>query len=233
MRVYLCGQKAFGAAAFEAIRAAGHQVIGVSAPMFSESETGRPDRLRFAADRAGVPFLPSGMLCCDRLPSTTDVIVAAHSHDFIGRSTRLKASIGAIGYHPSLLPRHRGRDAVRWTLRFGDPVAGGTVYWLSDNIDAGDIAAQDWCGVRRDDTPDTLWRRELFPMGLRLVVAVLHDLARGLRVAIPQEEEHATWEPSWSRTPLRRPDLLLLGDGLHADTLQTIRERHADHPQTS
>lgn len=228
MRVYLCGQKAFGAAAFEAIRRAGHEILGVSAPLWSESEPDRPDRLRAAADLAHVPFMPAGMLAADRLPAGTDVIVAAHSHDFIGRGTRLRAKIGAIGYHPSLLPRHRGRDAIRWTIRLRDPVAGGTVYWLSDNVDAGDIAAQEWCWVRPDDTVDTLWRRELFPMGLRLIEQAIADLARGVRVAIPQDDAAATWEPSWSRPPLRRPDLLLLGDGrASADYPLVIREVHA------
>lgn len=233
MQVYLCGQKAFGAAAFDAIRKAGHTVLGVSAPMCSETEPGRPDRLKSAADMSGVPVLPAGLLCAERLPAGTDVIVAAHSHDFIGRATRLRAAVGAIGYHPSLLPRHRGRDAVRWTLKMRDPIAGGTVYWLSDNIDAGDIAAQDWCWVRPGDTADALWRRELFPMGLRLILAALGDLSRGIRVAIPQDEDHATWEPSWSRPPLRRPDLLLLGCGSSADSLRTVRERYADAPHGS
>jgi len=228
MRVYLCGQKAFGAAAFEAIRGAGHEILGVSTPLWSESEPDRPDRLRSAADLAHVPFLPAGTLCADRLPAATDVIVSAHSHDFIGRATRLRAKIGAIGYHPSLLPRHRGRDAIRWAIRLRDPVAGGTVYWLSDNVDAGDIAARDWCWVRPNDTADTLWRRELFPMGLRLILRALSDLARGVRVAIPQEPEAVTWEPSWSRPPVRRPDLLLLGDGRSADPLQTVRDLSAE-----
>jgi len=57
------------------------------------------------------------------------------------------------------------------------------------------------------------------------------DLARGVRVAIPQDDAAATWEPSWSRPPLRRPDLLLLGDGRHAEALHTVRERNANVSQ--
>ena len=41
---------------------------------------------------------------------------AAHSHDFIGRKTRALSRLGALGYHPSLLPLHRGRDAIRWAV---------------------------------------------------------------------------------------------------------------------
>lgn len=87
-------------------------------------------------------------------------------------------------------------------------------------------------GSATTSTPETLWRRELFPMGLRLLVGVIADLARGICVAIPQDETAATWEPSWSRPPIRRPDLILLGDGSDsADGLQVIRERSAYPPK--
>jgi len=191
----------------------GHRVVGVSCPLTSSSREDWPDRLRAAAVADRVPVLLPGILSADTLPDNVDVILAAHSHDFIGRRTRLRARLGAIGYHPSLLPLHRGRDAVRWAIKMGDRITGGTVYWLSDTMDAGDIAAQDWTFIRAGDTASELWRRELFPMGVRLFRAVLHDLANGIEVRIPQDHHLATWEPSWERPPVRRPDLLLLGDG--------------------
>ena len=224
MNIYIAGQKTFGAHALAAIHQAGHHITGVSAPMWDDTR-GQPDRLRAAAQDLDLPFLPSGILTADRLPEGTQLIIAAHSHDYIGRATRLRSEHGAIGYHPSLLPRHRGRDAIRWTVHMRDPIAGGTVYWLSDNVDAGDIAAQDWCWVLPDDNPGSLWRRELFPMGIRLLLTVIACVERGIRIAIPQGEESATWEPSWERPPIRRSDLLLLGDGTGSkNVLQTIRE---------
>jgi methionyl-tRNA formyltransferase len=215
MRLFVAGQKAFGAAVFELCRARGHEVVGVCAPALREEGTDGPlpDRLRQAAEAAGVPWLPSEQLSAETLPERVDLIVAAHAHDFIGRRTRLRARLGGIGYHPSLLPLHRGRDAIRWALKMGDRITGGSIYWLSDNTDGGDIAAQDWCFVRPDDDAESLWRRELFPIGLRLFDRALADLALGLVVAVPQDEALATWEPSWSRPPLRRPDLLMLGSG--------------------
>jgi len=210
MRLYLAGQKAFGAAVFEAARKAGHEIVQVSAPAWG----GRgllPDRLRDAAEKAGVPWLEAGKLCAETMPAGVDLIVAAHSHDFIGRKTRLKAPLGALGYHPSLLPRHRGRDAVRWTVHMGDPVAGGSVYWLTDNVDGGPIAAQEHVFVGRDETPEGLWRDKLFPLGVKLMLAALGDVARGRIVARRQNEDFATWEPSWARPPLARPDLDLIG----------------------
>jgi methionyl-tRNA formyltransferase len=213
MKIFIAGQKAFGAAAFELSRARGHDVVGVCAPTHRRGGTAAPlpDRLRQAAEGAAVPWLPAGQLNAETLPDSVDLIVAAHSHDFIGRRTRLRARLGGIGYHPSLLPLHRGRDAIQWALKMGDRVTGGSIYWLSDNTDGGDIAAQDWCFIRRSDDAEELWRRELFPLGLRLLERVLADLERGVVIAVPQDESLATWEPSWERPPLHRPDLLMPG----------------------
>ncbi|MCX7006432.1 MAG: formyltransferase family protein, partial [Kiritimatiellaeota bacterium] len=186
MKLYICGQKAFGAAVLKMSLAEGHQIIGVSAPLVSERDQARPDRLRFAAALAAIPVQPAGMLSAETMPEGVDVILAAHSHDFIGRRTRLKTRLGAIGYHPSLLPRNRGRDAVRWTIKMGDVIAGGSIYWLSDNVDAGPIAAQDWCWVRPGTTADELWRNQLFELGVELFREVLQDLSAGTIVAVPQ-----------------------------------------------
>lgn len=95
----------------------------------------------------------------------------------------------------------------------GDPVTGGTVYWLSEQMDGGDIAAQDFVFVGRDETPKTLWRDKLAPLGIDLFRAVLTDLADGVIRRAPQTEEYATFEPSWGRPPVARPDLLMIGAG--------------------
>lgn len=210
MRVYLCGSRQFGLDVYRLLRSLGHVVVGVSAPALREGGE-LPDRLRNAAEVDGVPWLEAGKLNADTMPDGVDLIIAAHSHDFIGRRTRDKARLGGIGYHPSLLPRHRGRDAVRWTIHMGDAVAGGSVYWLTDRVDGGPLAAQDFCLVAPGDDAGTLWRERLAPMGLDLFRAVLTDLDRGVVRAEPQREECATWEPSWGRPPVARPDLYRLG----------------------
>lgn len=221
MRIFLCGQKAFGAATLELLLRRGHTVVGVSSPAWKapyddlglifESGDTKPDRLRWAAERAGVPWQMAGNLRAETLPSDTDLIIGAHSYDFIGRKTRAAARLGAIGFHPSLLPLHRGRDAIRWAIKMGDPVTGGTVYWMTDNVDAGPIAAQDFCFIRRGDSAEKLWRRDLFGMGIRLFDQTLTHIEGGRLVMIEQDESLATWEPSWGRQPLYRPELPALG----------------------
>jgi len=209
MNVFLAGQKFFGQEVLRLILALGLDVAGVSAPI--PEPGGKADLLWSAAARCGLPVIPAGTLNASTLPAGVDLIVCAHSHDFIGARTRQRARLGGIGYHPSLLPLHRGRDAIYWTLRMGDLVAGGTVYWLNDKVDGGPVAARDWCFTRPGDTPRELWRRDLLPLGLRLFHRVLTDLAAGVIVAVPQDEALATWEPSVGRPPLYKPDLPAIG----------------------
>lgn len=213
MNVFLCGQKQFGASVLEAV-AKQYRVLGVSSPAFSGSLStdGSPkfDRVRATAERLGIPWQPE--VRAESLPRGTDIIVAAHSHDFIGRKTRARSRFGAIGYHPSLLPLHRGRDAVRWALHGGDRITGGSVYWLTDSIDSGPIAAQQHVFIRPGETAETLWRGQLAPLGIRLLLKALADIDSGLAVRVPQDEQCATWEPSFDRPPLFRPELPQLGE---------------------
>jgi methionyl-tRNA formyltransferase len=166
--------------------------------------------------------MPSGTLRESTLPAGIDLIVCAHSHDFVGRRTRLKTKLGAVGYHPSLLPLHRGRDAVRWAIHAGDKVTGGSIYWLTDNVDCGPLAAQAHVLIRPGDSPEELWRRDLFPIGVRLFERVLADLSVGRLVRIPQRPDCATWEPSFMQPPIYRPDLLMLGGAIEG--FETIVE---------
>ncbi len=86
----------------------------------------------------------------------------------------------------------------------GDPIAGGTTYWMDDGAVTGPIQSQDWCHVSKADTPATLWRRALAPMGVRLLLADATRLANGQApVKAPQDETYATWEPALNRPPLR------------------------------
>lgn len=208
MNIFISGKGWFGASVFDLVCSLGHTISGVSVPFRDD----RQDRLHFAAERKNVLAIRAGTLRAETLPDGTDLIVAAHSHDFIGRKTRLKARLGAIGFHPSLLPLHRGRDAVRWAIRMGEKVTGGSVYWLNDTVDGGPLAAQRHVFIRPDDTPEELWRRELAPLGLKLLREALNDIERGLLVRHPQDDSLATWEPAIQGSPrLFRPELELLG----------------------
>src|SRR5512142_922392 len=192
MKTTLVGSRYFGATVFETLRKEGVDIAQVIAPAAD-------DRLALAATAAGVPLhilenpkiVPGAAI-----PDGTDLIVAAHTHARVSREALARSRLGGIGYHPSLLPRHRGIAAVEWTIQEGDPIAGGTVYHLADTMDAGAIAAQDWCFVLKGETARELWERALAPMGFELLRQVVrHAREHGELPAKPQDERFATKAP--------------------------------------
>jgi phosphoribosylglycinamide formyltransferase 1 len=66
-----------------------------------------------------------------------------------------------LNIHPSLLPAFPGVDAQRQAWEHGVQVSGATVHFVTADLDAGPIVAQDSVRVLPDDTPDTLAARIL------------------------------------------------------------------------
>lgn len=212
MNIFLSGSGAFAVQVAEALEQSGHRIVGTASPGMRKGHTSDEyalswDRLRSWAYPRDVEWTEAAALRAMHIPDKTEIIIAAHSRAFIGRRTRARASVASIGYHPSLLPLHRGRDAIRWTIRDRDRVTGGTVYHLTDRTDAGPIAAQEHILVPPGSTPESLWRQYLAPLGSRLLLRVVDDLTNGRRIEVEQDEELATWEPSMDAAPLFKPEL--------------------------
>ncbi|MGQ4272796.1 formyltransferase family protein [Terrihabitans sp. B22-R8] len=188
MKIALVGSRWFGAEMFTALQTRSHD-LHVVAP-------DADDRLAALARENGVSLSIHShpyRVTEENLPEQYDVVIAAYSH---ARIPLDRAKIATLGYHPSLLPRWRGIAAVDWTIKANDPIAGGSVYHLSDEMDAGGIAAQDWCFVLPDEDAASLWRRALAPMGLRLLTAVVDEISEtGTCKAIEQDERFMTLAP--------------------------------------
>ena len=208
MNVFIFGQRSFGLEVLKAVCATRHKVVGVAvAP-----QRVKKDRMVGFALLKGIPILGDmENFRADDFPDGVDLVVSAHSHWIVSDAVLARSRHGGIGYHPSLLPRHRGQDAVRWAYHMRDPVTGGTIYRLAPKCDGGDVLLQRWRFVDYTKTYHDLWR-ELFPEGVRLVVEAIEMIADGRDVGrwTPQDERFATWEPSWERPRLRRNDLIRL-----------------------
>ena len=195
MRITLVGSRHFGVTTFNTLRQHGVDIVRV---VVADPE----DRLATAARPAGIEVTVQAdprLVVAREIAEDTDLIVTAHSHARIAREALATAKLGGIGYHPSLLPRHRGIAAVEWTIREGDPIAGGTVYHLADRMDAGAIAAQEWVFVKKGETARELWERALAPLGQKLLGEVI-DYAHTHKTlpATPQDEQFATFAPKLS-----------------------------------
>ena len=160
------------------------------------------DRLAATARSTGIEVVVQAnpkLVAASEIAPNTDLIITAHSHARVSKEALAVSRLGGIGYHPSLLPRHRGKAAVEWTIKEGDPIAGGSIYHLADRMDAGAIAAQDWCFVKKGETARDLWERALAPLGLKLLAEVIDYIkVHKTLPAKPQDEQFATAAPSLS-----------------------------------
>ena len=193
MKCTVVGSRYFGATVYAALRKDGVAIAQVVVPAAD-------DRLAVAAQKDGVAvhvLANPKIVPAEAIPDGTGIIVAAHTHARVSNEALARSRLGGIGYHPSLLPRHRGMAAIEWTIKEGDPIAGGTIYHLADRMDAGAIAAQDWVFVKKGETARELWERALAPLGLRLLGEVIDTAkAKGSLPAKPQDEQFATLAPA-------------------------------------
>lgn len=66
-----------------------------------------------------------------------------------------------LNIHPSLLPAFPGLESQRQALEHGAKVAGCTVHFVDENLDAGPIVLQAVVPIEDRDTPETLSERIL------------------------------------------------------------------------
>jgi methionyl-tRNA formyltransferase len=87
---------------------------------------------------------------------------------------------------------------VKWTVEAGDAIAGGTVYRMNEDLDAGPIVAQQWCHVAEDWSVSDLWRERLFPMGVTMLKEIVWKLSNGIDLpGVEQDEQFVTYEPPY------------------------------------
>lgn len=211
LKIFLAGQKYFGANVLrELLKNDSIKVVGVASPLNDKYLTP-------LAIINNIPIIEAGTLNYRNMPDNIDLGIAAHSFDYIGKKTRYKTKMGWIGFHPSLLPRHRGRSAIEWAIRMGDNITGASVFWLNSGIDRGDIFLQDWefippeYRLNPQKGASLLWRETLLPMGVRLISDALNNIISGSYIKKKQDKRFSTFEPRLDKiNDIFKPDLELL-----------------------
>ena len=220
MRVVLFGQAAFGAKSLEALTAAGEEVVGVYVP--PDGRSGGADPLKEAALAKGVPvFQPAGYrdqgVLAQYRDLAPDLAVLAFVTDIIPKAFFEAPRHGAICYHPSLLPRHRGASAINWAVISGDKTTGLSIFWPDDGIDTGPLLLQKEIEIGPNDTTGSLYFNRLFPMGVEALVEAVGLIRDGKAPSVPQAVEGATYEApcddrvaavDWSRPASQVYDLV-------------------------
>ncbi|CAG10748.1 unnamed protein product [Tetraodon nigroviridis] len=201
MRIAVIGQSLFGQEVYKELRKDGHTIVGV---FTIPDKDGKADPLATQAEKDGVPVFkfPRWRVKGQAIPEVVDqytrtgaeLNVLPFCSQFIPMEVINHPKHGSIIYHPSLLPRHRGASAINWTLIHGDKKGGFTVFWADDGLDTGPILLQRECDVEPNDTVNTIYKRFLFPEGVKGTVEAVKLIAEGNAPKITQPAEGATYE---------------------------------------
>ena len=168
-----------------------------------------PRRLRLRVEGSGSIY--DGVLAVCALydfavvdDASADVFVLANVQRIVRAAEYTAPRLGTLCFHPSLLPRHRGRDAVYWTVKMGDTETGTTWFWVCDRVDAGPIAAQRRIEMPPGVRPRDLYEDYLVPLGIESFEKLVLQLALGTVPSEEQDESLATYEPPRPRPVVER-----------------------------
>lgn len=152
-----------------------------------------PPPVKIAAARGGIPTLQP-----ERVGDATadlrgfDFFVVAAYAQIIPSAILSLAARGAIGVHPSLLPRHRGASPIQTAILQGDGETGVSLYLLDAQMDRGPILAKDAVSVLPDETYSELEAR-LSSLGGRMLNRFLNESGSRAFSGTPQDEAQATY----------------------------------------
>jgi methionyl-tRNA formyltransferase len=179
-RVLVFGTRWLGAELITRLYSTGHEVALVT--------TSAEDRSARRAFELGLPWTakPDDVpLQALDFPWRPELILSAHSFRVLPPWVLSFARLGAIGYHPSLLPAYKGRRAIDRALEDGQRILGGTVYWMTEALDAGPAVIvsgrklQGTVQALPGETAGQIWRRALAPLGEELLAAAVEGQILG------------------------------------------------------
>lgn len=127
-----------------------------------------------------------------------DLVVVVGWTRLLGKQLLSIPPRGCIGFHASLLPRHRGRAPVNWAILRGETRTGNTMFMLTPEADMGDIVDQRVVGIEDDDTCADVYAK-VGAAGAEMLRTHLTALLAGAAIRMPQTAGDA--EPLRKRTP--------------------------------
>ena len=199
MRIILIGQAAFAEKTLEKLVEKGEEVVAVFCP--PDATEGKFDPVKQKAIDLGVPVHQHKSMKKDPQvlqkfkDLNADLAILAFVTQIVPESVFNTPKWGSICFHPSLLPRYRGRSAMNWALINGETKTGLPLFWVDEGIDTGPILLQKEVDVDPDATTGTLYFNSIFSLGVDAIAESVDLIAAGNPPRIVQDESLANYDP--------------------------------------
>jgi len=210
VKVLFWGTPDFGLPSLDAMRAAGHEIVGVVTN--PDRPAGRGRRMaaspvkRWAVE-AGVAVLqpehPRGTAFLGALEEIApDISVVVAYGSILSEQVLDLPRYGSINVHASLLPALRGAAPINWAIIRGHAESGVTIMRMVRALDAGPMLAQLRVPIGLETTAGALFDT-LAHLGATALVGCLDDVAAGRAVETDQDDDAATYAPKLDRQTAR------------------------------
>jgi methionyl-tRNA formyltransferase len=200
MRIIFAGSGEFGLPTLAALRDGGHEIVSVYTQPDRPAGRGRKLAATPIGEWAlarGLAVVRTGNINAEILPPADLLVVIAFGQK-ISAAIANHATFGSINLHASLLPKYRGAAPIHWAILSGEKITGNSVIRLASRMDAGAVLGQSEVVIGELETTGELHDR-LAIDGVRLVMKVADELARGVAVEKPQDESLASAAPKLDR----------------------------------
>lgn len=213
LRIILNGQDAFAKNVLDLLQEDGHTIVAVVATI-------RPDDpLRMVAIEQGIPVIDLGRVNTKSARKemgdlNADITVGAFLQKPLKIKTIKVPKHGTVNFHPSDLPKRRGRSAQNWAIIEGDEYMGLSAYFMDEGIDTGPIVHQVRFSIPENATQNSLYKSDVLPKGALMMRDAVRKVAyaigegreKGQSVELPltpQDESLATYDPPITEAHVR------------------------------
>ena len=202
MRIIYLGSDAIGTDCLTALANGSHQLVAVVTQPDRPAGRGRkpqPTAIKQLAQRLdltiyAVQDVNAPPILQEIAKLKPDLLVTFAFNQKLGKTLLDLAPQGAINVHPSLLPKYRGAAPVARALLNGESETGLSMIQMSEDLDAGDILAQERLAIDPQHTTGSL-QEYLGQQAALLLVKVLDEIANGTVKYTPQDHTQATGAP--------------------------------------
>ena len=198
MRIILIGQAAFAEKTLEKLVNKGEEVLAVFCP--PDAPGGKFDPIKQQALQLGIPVHQQksmkGPEVLEKFVALkADLAILAFVTQIVPPPVFNAPRFGSICFHPSLLPKYRGRSAINWALIRGETKTGISLFWVDEGIDTGPLLLQKEVAIDPEDTTGTLYFNKLFPVGVEAIAEAVDLIKAGNPPRIVQDESRANYDP--------------------------------------
>jgi methionyl-tRNA formyltransferase len=121
-----------------------------------------------------------------------DVIVSVSCPQIFKKPLLDVPAIGCLNIHGAMLPQYRGIMPSFWMLANGERQAGVTIYFMDEEIDAGEVCAQWQFEILPTETLDQFLRRSK-RVAAELLIDVLPSVERGTAARDPVDTTRGSY----------------------------------------